>query len=107
MKTLVAEVQRALAAMHRKDVPSFRLVRRDWSKQLKNSPGTSIIALAKLLVPLGFWERIFAYEIIVHHQPALNALPKGCYLARSRYEKLGRSGLLCLLRCRPGLASAK
>jgi len=74
MKALVAEVQRALAAMHRKDVPSFRLVRRDWSKQLKNSPGNSIIVLAKLLVPLGFWERIFAYEIIVHHQPALNAL---------------------------------
>jgi len=74
MKTLVAEIQRALAAMPRKDVPSFRLVRREWSKQLKNSPGTAIIALAKLLLPLGFWERIFACEIIVHHQPALDAL---------------------------------
>src|SRR6266853_6365795 len=74
MKQLVAEVKRGLAAMPRKDAPSFRVVRREWSKRLKNSSGTSIIALAKLMVPLGFWERIFAYEIIVHHPPALNAL---------------------------------
>ena len=74
MKRLVAEVRRALAAMPREDVPSFRMIRSEWSKRLKDSPGSSIIALAKLLVPLGFWERIFAYEIIVHHKPALSAL---------------------------------
>jgi 3-methyladenine DNA glycosylase AlkD len=30
--------------------------------------------LAKQLVPLGSWERIFSYEIIVNHQPSLDAL---------------------------------
>ena len=74
MKTLVAEIRRSLAAMPQKDAPSFRLVRREWSKRLKHSPATTVIALAKQLVPLGLWERIFAYEIIVYHQPALDAL---------------------------------
>ena len=66
MNTLVEEVQRDLMGMPRRAIPCFRLVRREWSKQLKNSPGKCIIALAKLLVPLGFWEPIFVYEIIVH-----------------------------------------
>jgi 3-methyladenine DNA glycosylase AlkD len=74
MKTLVSEIHRSLDAMTKKNAPSFRLVRREWSKRLKHSPATSVIALAKQLVPLGFWERIFAYEIIVNHQPALHAL---------------------------------
>ncbi len=76
MNKLVEEIRRSLAAMPCKDAPSFRLVRREWSRRLKDSPGASVIALAKQLVPLGFWERIFAYETIVHHQAALNALTK-------------------------------
>jgi len=76
MKKLIEEIRRSLAAMPRKDAPSFRLVRREWSRRLRNSPGASVIALAKQLVPLGFWERIFAYETVVHHQAALDALTK-------------------------------
>jgi len=76
MKKLVEVIRRSLAAMPRKDAPSFRLVRREWSKRLKDSPGASVIALAKQLVPLGFWERLFAYETIVHHRAAFEALTK-------------------------------
>ncbi len=76
MKTLVAEIRGSLASMPKKNAPSFRLVRREWSKQLTHSSATSVLALAKRLVPLGFWERIFSYEIIVNHQPALDALTK-------------------------------
>jgi hypothetical protein len=74
MKNLVAEIRHALAAMPRKDAGSFRLVRREWSKRLKELPGASVVALAKQLVPQGLWERVFAYEIIVYHKGALDAL---------------------------------
>jgi hypothetical protein len=74
MKTLVVEIRRSLAAMPKKNAPSFRLIRREWSKQLKHSSATTVLALAKQLVPLGSWERIFSYEIIVNHQPSLDAL---------------------------------
>jgi len=74
MKTLVEEIHRSLAAMPKKDAPSFRLVRREWSKQLKDSSAATVLSLAKQLVPLGSWERIFSYEIIVNHQPSLDAL---------------------------------
>jgi hypothetical protein len=60
--------------MPRKDDPSFRPVRREWSKQLKDSSAANVLSLAKQLVPLGLWERIFSYEIIVNHQPSLDAL---------------------------------
>jgi 3-methyladenine DNA glycosylase AlkD len=74
MKSLVAEIHNSLTAMPRKDATSFHLVRREWSRRLKDSPGASVIALAKQLVPTGVWERIFAYEIIAYHQGALDAL---------------------------------
>ena len=74
MKTLVEEIRRSLDSMPKKNAPSFRLVRREWSKQLKNSSAATVLSLAKQLVPLGFWERIFSYEIIVNHQPSLEAL---------------------------------
>ena len=75
-KKLVVEIRRSLAEMPRMDASSFRLVRREWSRRLKDSPGASVIALAKQLVPLGFWERILAYETIVHHRAALDGLTK-------------------------------
>ncbi len=74
MKSLVAEIRHDLVSMPRKDATSFRFVRRAWSKRLKNSPGSFVVALARKLVSLGLWERIVAYELIVYHQPALNAL---------------------------------
>lgn len=62
--------------MPREDAASFRLVRRAWTLRLKNSAGPAVVALAKKLVPLGVWERICAYEIIVNHEAALNALSR-------------------------------
>jgi hypothetical protein len=74
MMKIVAEIHRSLAAMPWNNVPSFRIVRREWSRLLSDWPGTSIVALAKRLVRLGLWERAFAYELILHHPEALEAL---------------------------------
>jgi 3-methyladenine DNA glycosylase AlkD len=74
MKKNVAEIQRSLAAMPQKNAASFRLVRRVWSKELKGMPGETVIGLAKHLIRLGPWERLFAYEMIVHHRAALQSL---------------------------------
>jgi hypothetical protein len=72
--SIIPEIRRSLAAMPRRDAASFRVVRREWSIKLKVFPGTKVISLAKQLVPLGGWERIFAYEIIVNHNDALDSL---------------------------------
>jgi len=74
MRKLSAEIQLALAGMPRKNVPAFRVLRRAWSGRLKDRPGPSIVALAQQLRPLGPWERGFAYELILHHRGALEAL---------------------------------
>jgi len=44
--------------------------------RLQNVPGPSGLALAKQLVPHGLWERVFAYEVIVHHYRAVHALTR-------------------------------
>jgi len=44
------------------------------SEQLKDASGRSVIALAKRLVPVGFWERAMAYEILAFHRAAQEAL---------------------------------
>lgn len=74
MRKIATEIHRSLAAMPRKNAPFVRILRHQWSKQLKDLPGTSIIELAKRLVRLGLWERCLAYEIILHHRAALEAL---------------------------------
>jgi len=74
MRRIAAEIHRSLTALPRKNVLSVRILRREWSKLLKDRPGTSIIALAQRLVRLGLWERTLAYEIILHHRAAREAL---------------------------------
>jgi 3-methyladenine DNA glycosylase AlkD len=70
MKKIAMEIHRSLSAIKTKNATSFRFLRREWSKQLQNRPGKAIISLARNLVPLGFWERIMAYEIILYHRGA-------------------------------------
>lgn len=72
----VEEVSGALEAMPHKNAASFRAIRREWSARLENSSGASVIALAKQLVPLGFWERVFAYELIACHKAAQEAMTR-------------------------------
>ncbi|MBK7259179.1 MAG: DNA alkylation repair protein [Ignavibacteriae bacterium] len=74
MKTLIPEIQSSLASMPTKNAPSFRLVRREWSKRLKTSTGRSVISMSRQLVSLGVWERLFAYEVLAHHRDASQAL---------------------------------
>jgi 3-methyladenine DNA glycosylase AlkD len=84
MKKLVPEIQRSLAAMPTKDARSFRVVRREWSARLKDKSGASVLALAKNLVSLGVWERVFAYEILAYHQGARAALKPKDVIALGR-----------------------
>ncbi len=70
MKKIAFEIHRSLTVIETKNATSFRILRREWSKRLQNRPGKAIIVLAKHLVPLGFWERIMAYEIILYHRGA-------------------------------------
>jgi 3-methyladenine DNA glycosylase AlkD len=57
-----------------KNAPSFRLVRREWSKTLSTASGRSVISLTRQLVSLGLWERVFAYELLAYHDAARQAL---------------------------------
>jgi hypothetical protein len=72
--TTALEIQRALSVLPRKNASSFRVLRRQLSEQLKDASGRSVIALAKRLVPLGFWERAMAYEILAFHPAARRTL---------------------------------
>lgn len=74
MNRIEVEIHRSLAEMPQKNVPTFRVLRRAWSRRVKDLPGASVIALSKRLIRLGPWERTFAYEIIVNHRKALEAL---------------------------------
>ena len=74
MRKIATEIHRSLAAMPWKNVPSIRILRREWSKVLEDRPGTSIIVPAQRLVRLGLWEPTLAYEIILHHHAAREAL---------------------------------
>jgi hypothetical protein len=84
VKKLVPEIQRSLAAMPTKNAVSFRRVRRGWSERFKDRSGASVIALAKILVSRGVWERIFAYEILEYHQGARDALKSRDVIALGR-----------------------
>jgi hypothetical protein len=68
------EIGSALGTLPRKNASSFHLLRREWSERLEDLPGRSVIALAKRLARLGFWERAMAYEILAYHQGALEGL---------------------------------
>ena len=70
MKKIVLEIHRSLDAISKKSVPSARVLRRKWSKQLDDLPGRLILAVAKELSTFGAWERWMAYEIIADHQGA-------------------------------------
>lgn len=74
MKTLIPDIQTSLASMPTRSAPSFRVVRREWSKKLKTSSGRSVISMSRKLVSLGAWERLFAYEVLAHHREASQEL---------------------------------
>jgi 3-methyladenine DNA glycosylase AlkD len=74
MKTLISEIRRSLAAMPAQNAQSFRLVRRECSKELTAVSGRTVISLTRKLVPLGVWERLLAYEVLAFHHAANQAL---------------------------------
>lgn len=81
---LIPEIQSSLASMPAKNAPSFRLVRRAWSERLKTSSGRSVISMSRKLVSLGVWERLFAYEVLLHHREASQGLRPNDVVALGR-----------------------
>ena len=93
---VASAIQHSLVTMPQKDAPTFRIVRRAWSRQLKDEPGTSILMLAKKLVRRGLWERVFAYEVIVHHRAALESLkPRDVGLLGCGIQSWGEVDAFC------------
>jgi 3-methyladenine DNA glycosylase AlkD len=84
MENVVTQIRRSLRAMPRKDALSFHRVRRGWSRQFQDATGASVVAMAKRLVRCGLWERLLAYEILVHHGKALEVLTEKDVVALGR-----------------------
>ncbi len=74
MNAPISKIQAALARQPVHNVPSFRLVRREWSRKLSTTSGRAVIALARKLASQGGWERLLAYELLVNHHEASHSL---------------------------------
>jgi hypothetical protein len=67
-------IKAALRRTPPQNVPAWRIIRRRWSRELRDSPATAVIGVALGIVDDGFWSRITAYELIAHHRRCLAAL---------------------------------
>lgn len=54
--------------------PAWRVMRREWSRALRGEQPKAVIAIALGIVDDGFWGRVTAYELILHHPGGLEAL---------------------------------
>jgi hypothetical protein len=84
MNETVTQIRRSLSAMRQRNVPAFRIIRREWSRSLAEAPGSRVVSLAKELVRKGFWERIFTYEIICNHLSAPEILSRASVITLGR-----------------------
>jgi 3-methyladenine DNA glycosylase AlkD len=69
-----AAISGALKKAAPRNVPGWRALRREWSRQLKDEPGAAVIEIALDVMSCGFWGRVTAYELIANHPAALRAL---------------------------------
>lgn len=54
--------------------PAWRVMRREWSRALRGEQPKAVIAIALGIVDDGFWGRVTAYELILHHPGGLTSL---------------------------------
>ncbi len=69
-----AAIQRVLAQSPPRSVPVWRHLRRKWSQELNSRSPRDVINVALELFDDDFWCRVTAYELIVSHRGAIEAL---------------------------------
>jgi 3-methyladenine DNA glycosylase AlkD len=65
-------------------VEAWRALRRGWSRELRSEPGTAVVKIARHLNTDVPWSRLTAYELIVSHPSAVQALTTADVLALGR-----------------------
>jgi hypothetical protein len=67
-------IKQALRRTPPANTPAWRILRRQWSRELRSSTPKAVIAVALGIVDEGFWGRVTAYELILHHPGGIEAL---------------------------------
>lgn len=62
-----AGIRKALDQASPSTVPEWRVLRRGWSRQLRDRSAPEIIQLAERLLDSGAWGRLTAYELVAYH----------------------------------------
>ncbi len=71
---MVSAVRRTLVASPPRNVPAWRVLRRQWSKALRDRSAADVIELAERVLDVEPWGRVTAYELLSVHPAALSAL---------------------------------
>ncbi|WP_293677054.1 DNA alkylation repair protein [uncultured Phenylobacterium sp.] len=72
---IATEIRAAIAALPRRNTPSMRAVRKDWSTRLRPAPAAEVIAIAQALERDARQEdKWVAYELIRFHPEAFDAV---------------------------------
>src|SRR6185437_2655467 len=70
MPPTAATIKSALRHDPPRNTLAWRTMRRGWSRDLRTVAPESVIAVALGIVDDGFWARVTAYELILHHRGA-------------------------------------
>src|SRR5215469_9557855 len=82
---LASEISTRLGQLSKKNVPSMRTLRREYSRSLKSATPETVVGLAQLLAKRSdFGCRFLAYELLLHRREALRSL------TASQIVQLGR-----------------
>jgi 3-methyladenine DNA glycosylase AlkD len=81
-RQLKAEIQSAVAALTHQNVPALRAIRKQWSKQLQQSSGPEVLALAIDLQQIGSSSLRFIAAELVHHHPLARSSINTAWLRR-------------------------
>lgn len=71
---LAAEIRQVLRKSPPRDVPAWRVLRREWSTALASASPAEVIALGLEVMNVAAWGRVTAYELIACHPGAIAVL---------------------------------
>ncbi len=80
---IVAEIEARAHALPRQNVPNLRILRREYSRQIRSLPPADVLAIATSLLAHARVHRFVADELIASHPAAFAAL------TRTKLEQLG------------------
>jgi 3-methyladenine DNA glycosylase AlkD len=67
-------IRKTLSKSPPRAVPVWRLLRRQWSRELRGRPDSEVVEISAELLDEGLWGRLTAYELIASHPRAIAAL---------------------------------